>query len=84
MITEWLVDFALSLVAGVASLLPDIELDMSGVAGVFGTMLSFDGVAPIAETLAVGSLLLSIWGSLFLWRGLRMLLSHVPWIGGSG
>lgn len=84
MITEWLVGFALGIVEAVTGFLPDLTLDLSGVGDAFALAMTFDAVAPVSEGLAVFSLLLSVTGLMFAWRALRTLLSHVPWIGGSG
>jgi hypothetical protein len=84
MLTEWFVNMALGLVAAVAGFIPELPVDLSGVADVFAFAMTLDGVAPMTEMLAGGSLLLSVTGLMFGWRVLRVLLSHVPAIGGSG
>jgi hypothetical protein len=83
-ITEALVDLALGLVEAVTGFLPEVTLDLSGVAGVFAIAMTFDGVAPVTEGLAVASMLLAVTGLMFMWRALRVLASHIPLFGGSG
>lgn len=84
MITEALLDLALGLVEAVTGFLPEVDLDLSGVAGAFDLAMTFDGVAPVTEGLAVASLLLAVTGLMFAWRVVRTLLSHIPMFGGSG
>lgn len=84
MITEWLVDTALGLVEGLTGLLPPLELDLSGLAGAFDLMSSFNEAVPVTETLAVVGLLLTVYAVLFVWRVVKTLLAHVPFVGGGG
>lgn len=84
MITEFLVDLGLRLAIEVAGFVPELEVDTAGIGDVLGLGMAFNGAFPVVELLAVGAMLLSVTGVMFAWRLARTLLSHVPWIGGSG
>jgi len=84
MIVEWFVEMALGLVIGLLGFLPEVTLDLPDVSGALATVLTLNGVLPISESLQVGTLLLSVSGAMFAYRVVKILVAHIPGVGGGG
>jgi len=83
MIVEWFVAFATGLLGFVADLLPVVSLDGS-VSGALSWVMVMDGVAPVSESIGVALMLASVYGLLVIYRLFKVLIAHVPFVGGTG
>lgn len=90
MITEFFVVLANTVWGWVASLLPDWEVpaELESLSGLLDQVFALGaGLEPFAvwPLIAVlGAIPLVIWLAGVAWKGLRMVLSHIPLFGGNG
>jgi len=82
-IVEWFVGFATGLLGVLADALPTVELP-SEAGGALSWVMTMNGVAPVAGSLAVAALALVVLAMLFLYRVIKIVVSHIPLVGGSG
>lgn len=83
MILEWFVEMVVGLVGAVADWLPEFTLP-AGSSGALGYALSVNAVFPVTELLAVGSMWLSVFVFLFVYRVVKILIAFIPGVGGAG
>lgn len=85
MIVEWFTDFVLGLFEALLGLIPfPTGLDLGGFSALFGVMGTFNVIAPVTEALQASAIIASLMGFLFLYRIIKVAVSHVPFIGGGG
>lgn len=81
MILEWFVAFITGLVGSLADYLPTWDLP-TGLDGALSFALTLNGVVPAAEFIGVGTMLLGLYVVLFVYRLVKIIVSHVPLVGG--
>lgn len=83
----WIERLMFMITEGVSALLdevPVVELPTGPVTGALSTMLMFDGVFPVHELLDVAAALFA-WGfALFTYRVIKIIVGHLPFVGGAG
>lgn len=85
MIFEWFVDQVLgTIVTNLLGLVPELQVTVPALGPIFGMMRTLDAYVPVSEMLAGTGVILSVTLVMLVWRLVRIFLSHVPGIGGSG
>jgi hypothetical protein len=88
MIVEWIVSVAMTVWDWLATLVPDFTAPaaLTGLSSSLGSIFALgQGMAPFVDWSAVGvmaAIPLGLWVVTIAWAGLRMLVSHIPFIGG--
>lgn len=90
MITEWLIQVGTGLWAFLAGLFPDwiAPPEMLQAGGMIEQLFGFgQGLEPFADwglLALLGAIPLTVWVSGITIRSVRLLISHVPFVGGNG
>lgn len=84
MIVDSLVELVFGLLSTLFGLIPFPAIDLGSLSPAFGAMRAFDALVPIHETLAAFLVVLGVLGAMFAYRVVKVLVSHVPWVGGAG
>lgn len=83
MIVEWFIDFVASAIGTLLEGLPDIE-GVPAIGSVADQTAVLNAFVPVSEGIAVALFLLTVTGVMTGFRVIRIVLSHVPFVGGSG
>lgn len=83
MILEWFVAFVTGIVGSFADWLPEWTVPTIPE-GALSAALTLNSVVPAAELVGVALMILTLYVLLFVYRVLKIVVSHVPLFGGSG
>jgi len=85
MILEWFVDFVFGFFLAMLRLIPfPLTLDLGALAPAFGVMGTFDMIFPVTDALAGAAVVLGLTALLFLYRIVKTVAAHIPFVGGTG